>query len=213
MSRSGTLLLAFALLACGSVDQGMPDAPVGPPPDAPASPPDASPPDASPPDAAPAVVHIESALDFPSPHGVLGDFSAAELAAAGATGGGFNMAFGSLTGNPTAPFTSPFISMSSPTQIATFSFTTPLAAVGIGAADIDFGNDSAVIIRVAGLDAAGTEIASHQRAMLPANSLNEENANAIFVGFSSSTRFTTVRITIDQANSTAFDNLRYQAAP
>jgi hypothetical protein len=151
-------------------------------------------------------VDLTSIQQFPAAHQTVADFTAAELAALGATATGFSVAGGGLLGNTDAPFTSPFISMASTTQVTVLTFNTPIRGAGISCGDIDFGNDNPVNVTVAGFDAGGGPVATFTRAIMPANTAAEENANAIFVGWTTLPTVTTVKISIDQNNSTAFDN-------
>jgi hypothetical protein len=209
----GLLCLAFG---CGSV-QTEPDAPPGnpdaPPGTADARPPDASPPDASPPDAmpTPTLTLINSAVDFPNPSSIVTAFTAADLAPFGITAMNVNGGAGtSIVGNTDAPISSSIFIHSSPLTQPTFTFGTPITAIGISVYDADYGNDNPVIIRIAAIDMAGGEIAANQRALTAANAQAEQNAGAIFVGFSYSVPFSRVQITIDQANSTGFDNMKFR---
>jgi hypothetical protein len=72
--------------------------------------------------------------------------------------------------------------------------------------DIDFGNDNTVNVTVDGLDATNTVVVTNQRGIAPANTGAEEDAGALFIGWSTSAAVVTVRVSIDQANSTMLDN-------
>src|SRR5687768_608303 len=206
--------LVFLLIGCGSV-QTLPDEPPGSADalaDGGGSPPDAAdPPDASPPDAVPMPMLFNSALAFPQPNTTVAGYTAAELGTFGITamnvsGGGST----SIIGNPDAPISSSIFVHSSPITRPTFNFATPITAVGISVYDADYGNDNPVIVRIVALDGDGAELTSHQRALAAANASGEQNAGAVFVGFSFPVAFSQVQISIDQANSTGFDNLKFR---
>lgn len=188
----------MSLVGCGEVKQNAVDAP-------PAG--DAPPVDA-PIDAPPPPAPVESALVFPGPNTVIRDFTAAEMSSQGVTSTSISATSGSLTGNAAAPMTSPFASVST---MVTFTFSTPITAAGLSVADIDFGNDNALTIRVVGLAADGTtEVVAHQRILAAANTAEEENNGAIFVGWKNAVDVKSVRMTISSQNSTAFDNLMFK---
>src|ERR1041385_6678075 len=116
----------------------------------------------------------------------------AALAAAGITGSGFNICGGSETGNLDAPIANNCASLLSNTQIPTFVFATPIHAAGFSTDDIDYGNDNPVVITVSGSDANDTVVVSFQRTLAPCNSLGEENAGALFIGWQTAMAVTTV---------------------
>jgi hypothetical protein len=158
----------------------------------------------------PANANFNSVMMFPAPNMKIQDFTAAEMSAVGVMGTGFSGGGSSLTGNADAPASGSFAGLASPTQVATFTFSTPLHAAGVSTMDIDFSNDNAVIVTIAGLDPNNNVVASYQRALLPANTNAEENTGALFIGWRTSAPVTTVRVTIDQSNSTLLDNLVFQ---
>ncbi|HET9622270.1 MAG TPA: hypothetical protein VFP84_12945 [Kofleriaceae bacterium] len=192
----------------------MKDSPSGSTPDAPPASPDAGTPDAArpdaPPDAPPPNVTFTTAKAFPTPNSTLVDFTDAELAGLGVTGTGFTRGFGGLIGNADAPMGNNFAGLSSAAAVATFSFSTPIHAFGLSTTDIDFGNDNSVIVTVAGLDASSSVVATFQRALTPNDTNAAENANALFVGWKTAANVVTVRVTIDQSNSTLLDNMVFQ---
>lgn len=208
-----TLALVITLGACGSVKTGDPDASRSP--DAPAGQPDARV-DAAPPpdamvDAAPALTLINSVQMFPNGASVIQNFTPNEMQSLGVSamglGGGAST---SITGNADAPISQSIFIENSAAGVVTFTFTNPITAVGISTYDADYGNDNAVIVKVAALSTTGAELAVNQRALSAANALTEQNNGALFVGFSYSQPFTIVSVSIDQANSTGFDLLRFR---
>jgi hypothetical protein len=194
---------------CGEVKErpmALPDAAVTSPGDA-AEPDAMVVPDAPP---APANINISSVINFPTPNIKLEDFTPVALQAVGMTGSGFNQGGGGVGGNPDAPTANGFAGISGPGQIAIFTFASPVHAVGMSTMDIDFGNDNSVIVTVAGFDADSKLVASFQQALSPANTGPEENAGARFVGWKTAASVVTVRVSIDQNNSTMLDNLVFQ---
>ena len=150
---------------------------------------------------------INSVQQFPTPHITIADFSTAELAANSVSGTGFNQGGGGLGGNVDAPTNGAFAGMSLTTQHPTFSFTQPIHAAGFSTMDIDFGNDNIVNVTVDGLDATNAVVVSHHRGIAPANTAAEEDGGALFIGWKTAASVVTVKVTIDQANSTLLDNL------
>jgi hypothetical protein len=197
--RFAAILLAVS--ACGQVNSVIDARPI----DSPHGGGDAPPPDASI-DAPASNMVINSVQQFPTPHTTITDFTMAEFTADGVSGTGFNQGGGGLGGNVDAPTNGAFAGMSATTQHPTFTFTQPIHAAGFSTMDIDFGNDNIVNVTVDGLDAMNNVVMTHHRGIAPANTAAEEDAGALFIGWKTSSAVVTVRVTIDQANSTLLDN-------
>ena len=163
----------------------------------------------APPDAPPNIT-FTSVTMFPSAHATIVDFSATELAQNQITASGVAVGGTGLTCNVDAPCGSSFMSIQSPTQIPILTFATPIHAAGISTTDVDFGNDNIVNVTVEGLDANNAVVVTFTRPLQPANSGAEENGNALFVGWQTASNVVAVRFSIDQGNSTLFDNFVFQ---
>lgn len=168
-------------------------------------------PDARAPDAeTPAFTQLTSAEDFPTPSMAITDFDAGELTAAGVTATGFNSGSGLLlVGNPAAPIATPFVFPSA--TGSTFVFATPVTAAGFSITDAAFGIDDNVVVTLSALGSGDQAVGSIEVTVLPANTGEEESANAMFVGFESPTAITTLNISWDiTGNSMVLDNLLYK---
>ena len=153
---------------------------------------------------------ITAAGDFPAPSETIVDFSAAEFAAYGVTGSGYSSASTSLVGNTAAPLSGnggAFSSFSNPT----FVFANPVLSVGFSIADIDYGNDNPLTVTLVGLDDAGLVVAGPVSVNVPpANSADEQNRGARFLGMSSDVAFDSVQISASTSNNTFFDNMMFE---
>lgn len=204
--RVSAVVIVVACAGCGKVQDKQADAAV--PDDMQSDAPIDTPID-TPPDAPPNVT-FTSVTMFPNQHVTIVDFSTNEFTQNQITPNGVLVGGTSLTCNVDAPCGSSFMSIQSANTKPTLTFATPIHAAGISATDVDFGNDNVVNLTLDGLDANNAVVVTFTRPLQPANSSTEENGNALFVGWQTASNVVAVRFSIDQANSTLFDNFVFQ---